>query len=95
MEWETLKKQINITLKEKKKMGKHDDEIFTFYFIGAIMLFMASLMTGTILGAKTSNLTYLLVPSVFIVVGLILLVGTYVWSRRIEKKLILNVDSPS
>ena len=62
-------------------MGKHDDDIFTFCFTGVVMLFMAALMTGIIVGAKPSNLANLLVPSVFGSAGLILIVGTYIWSR--------------
>jgi hypothetical protein len=63
-------------------MEKTNDDKFTFYFIGVIMLFLASLMTGTILGGKPLNSANLLVPSIFGTVGLVFIIGTFVWSRR-------------
>jgi hypothetical protein len=66
-------------------MEKHSDDAFTFYFIGIIILLMAALMAGTMLGAKPLNLANLLVPSVFGGTGLIFLVGTHLWERRIGK----------
>ena len=64
-------------------MEKHNDDKFTFYFIGVIMLFLTAIMTGAILGGNPSSTIFLLVPSVFGFVGLVFIVGTYVWNRRI------------
>ena len=69
-------------------MEKHNDDKFTFYFIGVIMLFLAAIMTGAILGGTISILVNLLVPSVFGFVGLIFIVGTFVWNRRIKNDFI-------
>jgi hypothetical protein len=69
-------------------MEKHNDDKFTFYFIGVIMLFIAAIMTGAILGGTPSVMANLLVPSVFGFVGLIFIVGTFLWNRRIKNDFI-------
>ena len=65
-------------------MEKQSDDAFTFYFIGIIILLMAAVMAGAMLGAKPLNLANLLVPSVFGGAGLIFLVGTHLWEKRAE-----------
>jgi hypothetical protein len=63
-------------------MENRKDDIFTFYFIGVVILFMAALIAGSILGGKPANTVNLLVPAVFGSVGLFFLVGTYAWSKE-------------
>jgi hypothetical protein len=63
-------------------LEKHNDDKFTFYFIGVTMLFVTALLTGTILSATPLNPANLLVPAVFGFVGLIFLIGTYFWDKK-------------
>ena len=62
-------------------MEKHNDDRFTFYAIGVVMLFMSAIFAGA-LGDNPLNIVYFLVPGIFGSVGLIFLIGTYAWSSR-------------
>jgi len=66
-------------------LEKHYDDVFTFYFIGIVVLFISAIMTGAILSSNPFQIYNLIIPAVFVSVALIFLVGTYLWNRKIEK----------
>jgi len=67
-------------------LEKHHDDVFTFYFIGIVLLLISAIMTGAILSGNPFQIENLLIPAVFVGVALSFLVGTYLWNIKIEKK---------
>ncbi len=68
-------------------MEKCSDDKFTFYFIAVMLLIITAIMTGSILRANPLTAANLMAPSVFGALGLIFVIGTYVWSIRIRNSI--------